>query len=137
MKYEPYLEPEQLSPIDRWCKWFSIIVGIPLILFWIFGCAADPYWTVVDPNYRVPVRTYRLPSAEALTRICIHPRREDQGCAYRLPDECRVYLGPTADACIQSHEENGHCGKDGTGAKRHDNRAVFTQDCAYPVMSEK
>ena len=103
-----------------------------LILALLSGCASEPYWTVVDPNYRVPVRTYRLPSAEALTRICFRPRGEDQACAYRLPDECRVYLGPKADACIQSHEENGHCGKDGTGAKTHKNVPVFTQDCAYP-----
>lgn len=103
-----------------------------LILALLSGCASEPYWTVVDPNYMVPVRTYRLASAEALTRICIHFRREDQGCAYRMPDECRVYLGPKADACIQSHEENGHCGKDGTGAKTHKNGPVFTQECAYP-----
>ena len=97
------------------------------------GCGTvEPYWRVVDPNYRVPVRTFRVPTAEALTRICFRPRTDEQGCAYRLPDECRVYLGPRADACVQSHEENGHCGKDGTGAKTHGNGPIFTQECAYP-----
>ena len=120
-------------------KWPSI-TGLSGLAVWFLltGCGTvEPYWKVVDPNYRVPVRTYRLASAEALTRICIHPRREDQGCAYRLPDECRVYLGPKADACIESHERNGHCGEDGTGAKTHSNRLVFEQDCAYPTTAKQ
>lgn len=96
------------------------------------GAAAEKFWQVDMPGYSAPVRTVRMRSAEELSAKCGHWRPDDGGCAIRRTDVCEVWLGPRADACVQSHEENGHCGKDGRGGKSHVLTYGFVQECAYP-----
>ena len=104
----------------------KLIVGIPLILFWLTGCATEPFWYMDIQGYNPPVSTTRLQTAQQLSAACSMPRRSDSACAIRLPTVCIVYLGPDANACAESHERNGHC-----RGYNHVLTYGLTQDCAY------
>ena len=113
---------------------FLLAVAIIMALMLLAGCASvsEPYWTVTDPNYRAPIKVTRVASAAELSRICRRPHNDSGGCAIALDWACFVYLGPSADQCVWSHEVNGHCGGDGKGRKSHSPREGFTSDCGWP-----
>ena len=91
-----------------------------------YGCAAEPFWHTDMPGYAAPVKVVRLASASELSRYCRRPMPADGACAYRLDGICPVYLGPTADACAESHEVNGHC-----KGRNHKRLYGIVQECAY------
>lgn len=99
------------------------------LILLLAGCATTPYWYRDMPDYN-PLATVvvRAETAQELSARCGMYRAADSGCAFRLivagrGPTCFVFLGPTANACIENHEKK-HC-----QGWNHDNRPVFRQDC--------
>lgn len=114
------------SLIPWWAIGAAIVVAmfaIPVSLY----AKEDGFWYTDIPGYAPLVIKYRARDAGELSMLCTIPRDEKSGCAIRTPQVCYVYLGPRADACVESHEVNGHC-----KGKNHKLTYGIVQDCAYP-----
>ena len=120
------IELGRLDPIDRWCRRFVLFIGLPLLLFLLFGCASEPFWHMDIQGYKPPVSIHRFETAQQLSTACNMERKANAACSIRLPTVCIVYLGPEANACAESHEKNGHC-----RGYNHFLTYGLVQDCAY------
>ena len=125
---KPFMQPAELSRFDWLCKWFSILVGIPLILFLLFGCAPTPYWVKMNEPALVTT-TVRHATPEALERACAIARRNIKlmGCTVRNFYQGKwiavIHLHPKAGECEEKHEK-AHA--DGWV---HDERDAYILDC--------
>ena len=113
MNHEPYIVPEQLDPLDRWCRIFAITVGAALILFWLTGCASFDYqWQQTRPASAKPWVYVIVADADEVCRATgADPERRlgrINACATWKPEGCIIYLPQNAPQWLEDHE-NMHC----------------------------
>lgn len=97
IKFEPYIEQEQLDPIDRFCKWFALIVGVGLLIFWWrTGLAQDKYW----------MKMYEPILVRDIIEVEWPCGRDFYGCTERSTGLIFIKVGlkPILRTCVLTHE---------------------------------
>ena len=118
MKFEPYIEPPRLDPVDKWLRRFVLWIGVPFGLFLLFllgGCATqsgfDYAWTKQREASARPWFYVKVADPDTVCRMLgastMYLGRIN-ACATWKPQGCVIYVTANAPAWIIAHEER-HC----------------------------